>query len=135
MSQGDRDRKGNSAKTSTALTGSRLAFREADAGVFELVFTGRRVRWKCVEGEFEGESGSAPYKAVHIDRNTLLIVWSQPSGEAAVIVAKPGEGLAHVCHVYGEECDIAPAEVLRWSSAEPRASARRRTDEARPRTS
>lgn len=115
MGRLDRENETDPEGSSVNLSGSRLVYRDAASAIFQLVFSPKLVRWKCVEGEFEGESGSAPYRAACFGRDTLLIAWSRPSGEAAVIVVKPGEDLAQVCHLYGEECDFVAVEILGWT--------------------
>ena len=97
-----------------SLAGAQLIYEDRESGIYKLDFTAKRVSWRCIDGSFTGESGSAAYRACQADPATLLIAWSQPTGEAAVVVVNVPERQARVCHFYGEECSITPAKVVEW---------------------
>jgi hypothetical protein len=99
------------------LSGSRRIYEEDESSVYELTFDEATVVWRCIQGAFSGDSGSAQYRGARIDRQSLLIVWSQPTGEAAVIVANLINNVAHVCHLYGRESSITPAKIVGWIRA------------------
>ena len=97
-----------------SLASSSVIYRDRESGVYRLAFTDERVDWECIEGAFVGESGTAEYRAACIDGDAVLVVWSQASGEAVVIVLDPTTRRACVCHIYGAECNLMAANILTW---------------------
>ena len=110
---------------SSSLSGSLLVYSDG-RDVHQLTFARARVTWSCIEGPFAGETGSAPYHAASVDKDTLLIVWSPSRVETSVIVANFRNGAAHVCHLYGSECTIVVGRISRWAPGAVRTTRQRR---------
>jgi len=112
----NRPRFGQSPKNepSGSLSGLLLVYTDGQ-DVYQLTFAGARVTWSCIEGPFAGETGSAPYDATSVDKDTLLIVWSESRVETSVIVANFSKGVARVCHLYGSERTIVVSTIARWA--------------------
>lgn len=106
------------------LAGTSLVYEDQESGVYQLTFSGDRVDWECIQGPFRGETGAAPYHAARVDGETLLMAWSQESGETTTLLAKTAERLALVCHAYGGECEIVSAKIVAWTppNSSPRGS-------------
>ena len=93
-----------------SLAGAQLIYEDRESGIYKLDFTAKRVSWRCIDGSFTGESGSAAYRACQADPATLLIAWSQPTGEAAVsTLSLPGNGGEHRRTRAVSAQEIAPA--------------------------
>lgn len=97
------------------LIGSCLVYEDKDTGIYRLSFTTNHVDWECIAGACVGETGSAPYHAAQVDRDTLLIAWCQPSGETTTMVVDSNNHVALICHAYGGECEIASSKILEWT--------------------